>query len=67
MCLFLSMQHSCICVLPVAYLGFCKGGGQIRGSGGQKSPAGSEAELQPPAVFCDFEANSMHFEAPFNG
>ena len=22
---------------------------------------------QPPAVFCDFEANLKHFEAPFNG
>ena len=40
----------------MAYLGFYRGT-TSRGLWGRK----------PPADFCDFEANSKHFAAPFNG
>ena len=54
-------------LFTVAYLGFCKGGPNPGVWGDRSPPAGSGVEPQSPAVFCDFETNSKHFEAPFNG
>ena len=44
------------------------GGQRITGGLEDKSPtAGSAAEPSCQQFFCDFEANSKHFEAPYNG